>query len=186
MLVSLCWKPVPLQALWGASTPAFFCRLVYLQLMWGLPLSHSPAECATWGKPLPLSPELRMPRPLCYVSFLLVTFLLFSFLFCASCGSVYPGGYADFSQGWLWGYRVLLICSPVGLPSRLGAGVWWHRSLLGFSIYCGLGKLCAGWGCGSVRVLPLLGGFSCPECFQCLTKIFTLRNTCYLLSPSSL
>jgi hypothetical protein len=33
--------------------------------------------------------------------------------------------------------------------------------------------------------LPLLGGFSCPVCFQYLRKIFTLRNICYLLPPSS-
>jgi hypothetical protein len=31
-------------------------------------------------------------------------------------------------------YHVLLICSPVGLPSRLGAGIWWHGSPPGFSI----------------------------------------------------
>jgi hypothetical protein len=33
-------------------------------------------------------------------------------------------------------YHMLLICSPGGLllPSRLGAGVWWHRSPPGFSV----------------------------------------------------
>jgi hypothetical protein len=31
-------------------------------------------------------------------------------------------------------YFILLICSPDGLPSRVGAGVWWRRSPPGFSI----------------------------------------------------
>jgi hypothetical protein len=31
-------------------------------------------------------------------------------------------------------YHVLLICSPGGLPSRLGAGIWWYGSPSGFSI----------------------------------------------------
>jgi hypothetical protein len=31
--------------------------------------------------------------------------------------------------------------------------------------------LCTGWSCGGVKVLPLLGGFSCKVCLQCLSKI---------------
>jgi hypothetical protein len=31
-------------------------------------------------------------------------------------------------------YHVPLICSPGGLPSRVGAGTWWHKSPLGFSV----------------------------------------------------
>jgi hypothetical protein len=31
--------------------------------------------------------------------------------------------------------------------------------------------LCAGWGCGGVKVLPLLGGFSCKVYLQHLSKI---------------
>jgi hypothetical protein len=80
---------------------------------------------------------------------------------------------------------MLHICSPGGLPSRLGAGAWQRRSPPGFSIYCGMGKLCAAWGCGGVRVLPLLGVFFLSGVSQHLRKIFTLRNTCYLLPPSS-
>jgi hypothetical protein len=51
----------------------------------------------------------------------------YSGVFFAGQGSVCPGCYAGLSQGWLWEYRVPLICSPVclHLPSRLGAGVWW-------------------------------------------------------------
>jgi hypothetical protein len=77
---------------------------------------------------------------------------------------------------------MLLICSPVDLhlPSSLEAGAWWCGSPPVFSIYHGIRKLCAGWGvevCGGVRVLPLLGGFSCQVCIQHFGKIFTLRNT---------
>jgi hypothetical protein len=54
-----------------------------------------------------------------------------------------------------------------------------------YSIFHDVGELCAGWGYGGVEVLPLLGGFSCPVCLQHLRKIFTLRNTKYLLPPYS-
>jgi hypothetical protein len=76
-------------------------------------------------------------------------------------------------------------CSPVGLPSGLGAGAWWCGTPPGFSIFRDVGELCAGWACEGVKVLPLLGGFSCLVCLQHLRKIFTLRNTHYLLPPSS-
>jgi hypothetical protein len=63
--------------------------------------------------------------------------LLFSlfFSFFPGWGSVCPGGYADLAQGCLWEYRVPL-SSPGGLllPSRLGSGIWWHKSPPGFSI----------------------------------------------------
>jgi hypothetical protein len=48
---------------------------------------------------------------------------------------VCPGGYADLAQGYLWKSHVLL--STLGgllLPNRLGTGVLWHESALGFSI----------------------------------------------------
>jgi hypothetical protein len=152
-----------------------------------VPLPHSPAEHATWGRaPPPFSGAQYTPPSLLHVLLfqLLIWYSVFFFFF-AGWRTVCPGGYADFSQGWLWGYHMLLICSPVGLPSRLGAGAWQCGSPPGFSIYCGVGKLYVGWGCGDVRVLPLLGGFSCLVCLQYLRKIFTLRNTHYLLPPSS-
>jgi hypothetical protein len=81
------------------------------------------------GLPLPHSPELRAPCPLCYVSFffqLLVYYSVCFFLFFVfpGWGSVCPGGYANLVQGCLWEYHVPL-CSPGGLllPSRIGAGV---------------------------------------------------------------
>jgi hypothetical protein len=63
----------------------------------------------------------------------------------------------------------LVVCI---FPSCLGAGVWWQcGTLSGFSIYCGVGMLHVGWGCGGVNVLPLLSGFSCKVYIQCLSKI---------------
>jgi hypothetical protein len=90
-----CWA--------GATTPAFFGRLVYLQFGEGFPLSHSL--------------ELRASHPLCYVSFVVavVVYLVWFFLFFSSgWGSVCPGGYADLAQGCLWENRVPL-SSPGGL-----------------------------------------------------------------------
>jgi hypothetical protein len=67
-------------------------------------------------------------------------------------------------------YRLahLVVCI---FPSRLGAGVWWHRGPPGFSIQCEVEMLCAAWRCGGVKVLPLLGGFSCKVCLRHLSKI---------------
>jgi hypothetical protein len=79
---------------------------------------------------------------------------------------------------------MLLICLPVGLPSRLGAVAWQHGSPSGFSIYCSMGKLCAGWGCGSVRVLPLLGGFFLSGVSPASQENFYFKE--HMLSSSSL
>jgi hypothetical protein len=91
-------------------------------------------------------------------------------------GSVCPGGYADLAHVCLWEYCVPL-SSPGGLllPSRLGTGIWWCRSPPGFSVYRGVGVLCAGWGCGDVGVLPLLGGFSC-KVFSSISPRFYFRK----------
>jgi hypothetical protein len=48
----------------------------------------------------------------------------------------------------------------------------------------GMGMLCAGWGCGGVKVLPLLGGFSSKVYLQHLSKILLLEAH-FLLPPSS-
>jgi hypothetical protein len=41
--------------------------------------------------------------------------------------------------------------------------------------------LCAGWRCGGVKVLPLLGGFACKVCLQHLSKIHYRRDAfCFL------
>jgi hypothetical protein len=71
-----------------------------------------------WGISPPPSSVLKAPRPLCYVSFLL---LLFSFSFFPGLGSVCPGSYADLSQGCLWEYHVPL-SSPCGLHLHKHSG----------------------------------------------------------------
>jgi hypothetical protein len=94
-----------LQGCWvGAAAPAFSGQLVYLQFREGLPLPPS---------------VLRAPRPLCYVSFVVVYSVCFLSLFFPGWGSVCLGGYADLAQGCLWEYRVPL-SSPGGL--RLSSG----------------------------------------------------------------
>jgi hypothetical protein len=98
---------------------------------------YSSSDCV----PLPHSPELRAPRPLCYVSFFFFSAacLLFSLFFSSFLspvwGSVCPGGYAALAQGCLWEYCMQL-SSPGGLllPSRIGAGIWWHGNPPVFSI----------------------------------------------------
>jgi hypothetical protein len=99
-------------------------------------------------------------------------------------GFFLQGGLCWFFPGVAVGEPHAAYSSPVGLPGGLRASAWWHSSPPGFSVFCDVGELCVGWGCGGIEVLPLLHGFSCPVCLQNLRKIFTLRNTCYLL-PSS-
>jgi hypothetical protein len=89
---SCCYKLSPHRVCWaGAATPAFSHWLIYLQFDCGVPLPHFP--------------ELRAPRPLCYLSFFffsclfIIQFVFFSFF--PGWGSVCPGGYADLSQGCL-------------------------------------------------------------------------------------
>jgi hypothetical protein len=83
---------------------------------------------ALWTTTCPISGNSSSPAycqpvcPLWCMSFL-VPCLLFSFFVCFfMVGVVLSRDYADLSQGWLWEYRVSLICSPVGLhlPSRFG------------------------------------------------------------------
>jgi hypothetical protein len=94
-----------------------------------LPLLPSPAVCCE-GFPLPHSSELRVPRPLCYVSFLLLLVIIqFFFFFFPGWGSVCPVDYADLAQGCLWEYCVLL-SSPCG-PRLLKQQ---RRSPPGFSV----------------------------------------------------
>jgi hypothetical protein len=102
--------------------------------------------------------------------------LLFSFSFSFS----FPlGGGQSVQGGMLIWPRVVFGSTACRLahlvvcvfPSSLGASVWRLRSPFGFSIYHGVGMLCARWGCGGVGVLPLLGGFSYKVYLQRLSKI---------------
>jgi hypothetical protein len=117
------------------------CRFYKLSLSWLLGGYHHSCllqlTCSLtvpWGIAPPHSLVLRVPHPLCYVSFLLLFFII-PFVFFPGWGSVWPGGYADLAQGCLWEYRVPL-SSPGGLflPSQLGAGIWGCGSPPGFSI----------------------------------------------------
>jgi hypothetical protein len=42
--------------------------------------------------------------------------------------------------------------------------------------------LCTGWSFGGVKVLPLLSGFACKVCLQCLSKISVLSLSSVRLS----
>jgi hypothetical protein len=88
-----------------------------------------------------------------------------------------------FIRGVAVGVSHAVYLSPGGLHlrSRLGAGVWRHGSPPGFSVYVGVGKLCASWGFKVVGIFPPLDGFSCQVCLQRLSKIFTLQSSRYLL-----
>jgi hypothetical protein len=69
------------------ATPAFSSQLIYLHF--------------TWGSALPPFLELRVPLPLCYMSFFFSCLFIIQgfFLFSLGGGSVCPGGYAELSQG---------------------------------------------------------------------------------------
>jgi hypothetical protein len=71
--------PTP-SSLGGATKCTFSSRFVYLQFVWGTALS--------------LSPELKVPRPLCYVSFQFLVYYSVLFFFCGVRVSL-SGGYAD-------------------------------------------------------------------------------------------
>jgi hypothetical protein len=104
----------PTPGCWVCTTAPAFCGwLVYLQFHEGLPL--------------PSSSALKIPCPLCYVSFLLLLFIQFLW------GSVCPGGYAYLAQGCLWEIRVLL-SSPCGLHLPKWSQHLWSETSLGKKI----------------------------------------------------
>jgi hypothetical protein len=81
---SHCYKLSPLQGWWaGATVPAFSHQLVYLQFEWGVPLPHSP--------------ELRVPRPLCYMSFFFSCLFIIQFVF-----FFFPWVGVGLSRGLCW------------------------------------------------------------------------------------
>jgi hypothetical protein len=101
------------------------------------PLLPSPAGLL-WGISPPRSLALRVPRPLCYVSFLLLLLIIQGFFSLFSLG----GGRSVQGAMLIWPRVVcgstacrlahLVVCS---FPSRLGAAVWRrHGSPPGFSV----------------------------------------------------
>jgi hypothetical protein len=133
------------------------------------PLRPGPDCLFTVPGGIPLHPSLavRVSLLLCYVS-LLFFLLITQFLFFPRVGV-----YADLAQGCLWKYHVLL-SSPFGprFPKPSGCGnLAASRGPPGFFVQREVEMLCAGWRCGGVKVLPLLGGLACKVCLQCLSKI---------------
>jgi hypothetical protein len=107
--VSQHCKPSSPKAHWGVPPNPPSQAGFFIYISWGcLPLllwsSKSPALFAT-----------------CLFQFSIYYSVFFNFV---GQRSVCPGDYAGLSQGWLWGYHVPLICSPVSLrlPSRLRVG----------------------------------------------------------------
>jgi hypothetical protein len=134
-------RHVYLQLRWEVGLPrspvqfSSHCRFYKLSCSWLLGMCrHScllqPACLFTvlWGISSTPSSELRAPRPLWYVSFLLFLLIIqIFFCFFPRWGVVFPGGNADLAQGCLWEYCILLR-SPCGLhlPRRSGC---WHLAV---------------------------------------------------------
>jgi hypothetical protein len=109
--------------------------------------------------------------------------LFFSWLFIIFCLFVFWEAGISMSRALCWFLSGEVVgelcatystyCSPVGLPTGLGAGAWRHRSPLGFSLFCDVGDLCAGWGCGGAKfclflvVIPV-------QCFSGISGKFLL------------
>jgi hypothetical protein len=132
----------------------YFCSLCLLKVhaeSSSLPLPDSPVErVAGWLflqalftesscrdqllSPSSFSGALKAPHPLCCMC--PFKFLVYYSVVFVGWEPVCPGGSAGLSQGWLWEYCMLLIFIPIGLhlPSRFGAGIWWHRSPPVFSV----------------------------------------------------
>jgi hypothetical protein len=98
----------------------------------GPPLLPSPSslfiDSLCEGEPLLHSPNLRVFHPLCCMSFFFHLLFYYSiccfFSFSLERGQSVQGPTVICPRE----YWVLLICSPGGLPSRLGAGIWWCGS----------------------------------------------------------
>jgi hypothetical protein len=125
--------------LWSFPHNSHCYKLSLLQGCWaGSPLLHSLAILCIYsshGGVLPPSPaQGALPS-------LLQVFFFFFFLMLVYCSgfffSFFPG-WGSVCQGAMLicprEYCMPLICSPGGLPCRVGAGVWWRGSPPGFSI----------------------------------------------------
>jgi hypothetical protein len=62
-------------------------------------------------------------------------------------------------------------------PSHLGVGDWQPGGPPGFSIFCEVEILCAGWRCGGVNVLPLL------RCVFSISPRFHYRSHAFCFLP---
>jgi hypothetical protein len=123
---------------------------------WGVPLLPSSAGLFVYSSvgecPSPTLQSSGHPAlfATCLFSFFRCLFIIqFVFFFSSLGGGQSVYGACWLSQGCLSEYCMLLICSPGGLhlPSRLGAGIWQHRSLPSFWF------LCLTWGGEAMRGL---------------------------------
>jgi hypothetical protein len=130
---------------------------------------------------LPLLPPpvcLEHPAPSAACSFLVPCFLFYFIFLLGGGGSICPGSYAGLSQGWLWEYCVLLICSPVLLDvsqAGLDLSSGGMGALLFSWCYHGMEKLCTGWGSGCLS----------PDSSWCFFSAKCGSSTCFLLLHSS-
>jgi hypothetical protein len=161
---------------WRGLPAAYFCRLCLLKVL---------MESSSLPSPL-LQYNQNTPPPLLHILFSSL-FIIQFFCFFAGQGPVCPGGYAGLSQGWLWEHCKLLICSlfVLCLPSTFGASVWWHRSPLGFSVNVEWRGFVLSRGLGCWCLASSWWFCSCHVWLLCLSKIFDLWSSCYLLPPSS-
>jgi hypothetical protein len=99
-------------------------------------------------------------------------------------GSDCPGIYAGFIPGVAVGvlHAAYLLTYWSNLPGRLGAGIWWCRSPPLFSVYCGMEKLCAGWGFGMSEFCFFLVVFpaKCGSSISARFLLYGAHTICFL------
>jgi hypothetical protein len=113
------------------SLPYFKQRLITHSLSALLPFQSLFTESSSGDQLLaspPFSSVLKAPHPLwcmfLFSSLFIIQFcFLIFFFFLQGEVSVCPAGYAGLSQGWLWEYCMMLICSSVSLPDVSQAGL---------------------------------------------------------------
>jgi hypothetical protein len=177
-IYSSCGKwPFPL-LLWSFPPTVTFTSFPTPRLLVGCCYSwHLHPAClftVPWGiaPPLLFSTQGAPPFLLCVFFVIVVYYSVCFFSFFPGWGSVCPGGYADLAQGCLWEYCMLLR-SPGGLrlPKRSGSWCLAAREPSWFLHLTWTGDAVSGLGCGGVRILSLLSGFSCKVYHPPLSKI---------------
>jgi hypothetical protein len=100
-------------------------------------------------EPLPLTPELRVPHPLCYMSFFSVAYLLFRFFFLLGGGQSVQGAMLIFLKGGCerTACCLFLTCGSAKQVRSQHLAAWEPSC---FSIFCDMGKLCGEAMCGLV------------------------------------
>jgi hypothetical protein len=99
-------------------SPSVFLDFVYWKFAWRSAPCCSPSLWCTQSTSPPL-----LHIPFQFLVYYSAFCFCFCFCFLQDKRSVCPGGYDGLSQGWLWEYRMLFICSPVGLLDVSQAGL---------------------------------------------------------------